>query len=748
MENIAARGRSRVFLALLGSVATIGMAAAEPAQKSKAGRQGSERETTGAVQALAGPSAATLEEIAVAGDLLGNPGAPKAGPQGGVSVGYLQKQTRTATKTATPLIDTPQAVTVVTQEQIRDQNFQNLTDQLRYVPGFIPAQGESNRDQAIIRGQSTSADFFVNGMRDDVQYYRDLYNIERIEVLKGPDSLIFGRGGGGGIVNRVLKEADGLRVREIIAGGGQFGDKRVAVDVGDRISDSVFFRLNGVVEDSGTYRQFGELTRYGFNPTMTFLIDPQTTLKLSYEYFHDDRFPDRGIPSQLGRPYNYRNNIRTFFGDPYGNFTKVDANIATATLDHQFDSGVEMHSQLRFADYNRFYRNTLPGGPVNAAGTAVTITGYRNETDRTNYFSQNDFTYKFNTGSLKHTFLGGFELGYQEGLVFRQTALFGFGNNLVSSVVVNPLSPVTRLPVTFRNNGTTDANSRYNLGLAAVYAQDQVEITDWLQLIGGLRYDYFDFASTDQRTRITQSRVDNLVSPRAGIVLKPLPNLAFYGSYSVSYLPSSGDQIGAFTPGLVIAKPEEFENTEVGVKYDVNPRLQLTAAAYNLDRRNQRLADPNNPGFFILSGKTNTQGIEIGANGYVTDWWQVAGGYALTDARIESATSATIVKGNTVGLVPFNSFSLWNKFAVTNEFSIGIGYVYQTHTFASSDNTVRLPGYNRFDLGLFYTFNENLRAQLNIENIFDRGYIYTADNNNNITPGAPRTIRGQLIWRF
>lgn len=678
------------------------------------------------------PAATTLEQLSVEG-------------QGGVTVGYLTKATRSASKTDTLLIDTPKSITIVTRQQIRDQNFQNLTEQLRYVPGVIPAQGENNRDEVVIRGQKSNADFFVNGVRDDVQYYRDLYNIERIEVLKGPDSLIFGRGGGGGVINRVLKEADGRYVREIVAGGGQFGDKRVAVDVGDRVSDGAFFRLNGVFEDSGTYRQFGELTRYGVNPTMTFLSDPQTTLKLSYEYFHDDRFPDRGIPSQFGRAYRYKQNIATFFGNPDVNFTKVDANIATAVLDHTFDNGVQLRSQLRFADYDRFYRNTLPGGPVNAAGTQVSITGYRNETDRTNYFSQNDFTYKFLTGDIKHTVLGGVELGYQEGIVFRQTAFF---NNVATSVVVNPLSPVTRTPVTFRNNGGSDANSRYSLGLAAVYAQDQVEINEYLQFIGGVRYDHFDFSATDRRTNLTNARVDDLLSPRAGIVLKPLPNLAFYGSYSVSYLPSAGDQIGAFTPGLVIAQPERFENTEVGVKYDLTPVIQLTAAAYNLDRFNQRLADPNNPGFFILSGKTNTQGFEIGANGYVTDWWQVAGGYSFTDARIDSATSPTIVKGNTVGLVPFNAVSLWNKFDVTRAFSIGIGYIYQGHTFATSDDTIRLPGYNRFDLGLFYQFNESVRAQVNIENIFDRGYIYTADNNNNLTPGAPRTVRAQVIVRF
>ncbi|RZK97981.1 MAG: TonB-dependent siderophore receptor, partial [Methylobacterium sp.] len=254
-------------------------------------------------------TAVTLDQLSVEG-VRGN------------TVGYLTRATRSATKTDTPLLDTPQSVTIVSREQIRDQNFQNLTDQLRYVPGVIPAQGESNRDEVVIRGQKTNADFFVNGVRDDVQYFRDLYNIERIEVLKGPDSLIFGRGGGGGVINRVLKEADGLRVRQVVAGVGQFNQKRVALDVGDRISDSVFFRLNGVFEDSQTYRQFGALQRYGINPTMTFLLGPATTLKLSYEFFHDDRFPDRGIPSQNGRPYNYRNNIRTFFGNPDVNTTR------------------------------------------------------------------------------------------------------------------------------------------------------------------------------------------------------------------------------------------------------------------------------------------------------------------------------------------------------------------------------------------------------------------------------------------
>ncbi|TXN21402.1 TonB-dependent siderophore receptor [Methylobacterium sp. WL19] len=682
----------------------------------------------------AGDTAVTLDQLSVEG-LRGN------------TVGYLSRSSRSATKTDTPLIDTPQSVTVISQQQIRDQGMQSIGEAVRYVPGVIPHQGEGNRDDVVIRGQRSNADFYVNGVRDDVQYFRDLYNTQRIEVLKGPNALVFGRGGGGGVINRVLKEADGVPVREIVAQGGQFGNKRVAVDVGDRVNENVFFRLNGMVEDTGTYRDFVDVRRYGVNPTMTFLLSPVTTLKLSYEYFHDERNTDRGIPSQFGRPYRYKQNVSTYFGNPDLSYAHIDANIATATLDHLFESGVALHSTLRFADYQKFYQNVFPGGSVNAAGTAVNITAYNNATPRTNYFSQNDFTYKFEAAGLRHTMLAGFELGYQEGRAFREEGFFANGTQ---TLVVNPLSPVTRAPVSFRN--TTGNNTRYDLGLAAVYAQDQIEIGPHLQFIGGLRYDHFDFTSNNLNARapvpVQTNRIDDLLSPRAGVVVKPFENLAIYGSYSVSYLPSAGDQFGSLSPGLAIAQPERFENAEFGVKYDVSPVLQLTGALYNLDRYNQRIADPNRPGFFLTSGQTNTQGAEIGANGFVTDWWQVAGGYAFTDARIVSNVSSTIVSGNTVGLVPFNAFTLWNKFEVSPEFSFGIGYIQTGHAFASSDNSVRLPGITRFDLGLFYRVNEFWRAQINIENLFDRHYIATADGNNNISPGAPRLIRAQIIARF
>lgn len=662
----------------------------------------------------------------------------------GDTVGYLAKRTSTATKTDTPLIDTPQSVSVLTQEQIRDQSFQSVSEAVRYVPGVIPHQGEGNRDDVVIRGQRSNADFFVNGVRDDVQYFRDLYNVQRIEVLKGPNAMIFGRGGGGGVINRVLKDADGVPVRDFTFQGGQFNDRRFAVDLGGKLTDAFAARLNAVYEDTDTYRRFVDINRYGFNPVVSFRPSDSTKVQLSYEHFHDDRTTDRGIPSQFGRPYRYRENTSTFFGNPSLNQARVDANIATATIEHETDARLKIKSQLRYADYDKFYQNIFPGGAVNNAGTSVNLSGYNNTTNRENLFSQNDFTYKFETGFMKHTLLAGFELGQQTGLSYRES---GFFNGRSASLAVSPLYPVTFAPVTFRNTAT-DANSTYRLGLAATYLQDQIELSEDLQIIGGLRFDRFDLSSRDRRTGATLERTDDLISPRVGFVVKPIQDVSVYGSYSVSYLPSAGDQFSSLSPGLVIAAPERFENRELGVKWAVNPALQLSAAVYDLDRTNQRLADPDRPGFFLLSGATNARGLELEANGSITEQWHVAGGYAYTDARIVSNTSATIVAGNNVGLVPMNTFTLWNKYDITPNLGVGLGLINQTHTFASSDNTVRLPGFTRVDAGAFYKFNDHLRAQVNIENLLDRRYIATADGNNNITPGAPRTVRFQLTASF
>src|SRR5438552_12349994 len=333
------------------------------------------------------------------------------------TVGVYANSTSSATKTNTPLVDIPQSVSVVTKDFIRDQNFQSLTDVTRYVPGVAIHQGEGNRDELIIRGVDSSANFFVNGFRDDVQYFRDRYNTPTLEILKGPSALIFGRGAGGGLVNRTLKEADGTRVYEATAQTGSFGDRRFTLDAGQAVNENVAARVNAFYEGSDAFRDFNHLERYGINPTVTFAPNDTTKVKLSYEYFHDERTADRGNPSQApvggatrfnpAAPFATTDALPACCGSPSLNVARVDVQTGMAIIEHDFENGLTARNGAIAADYKKFYQNVYPGngplaGAVNTADTAFNRAAYQHTTDRDNVFNQTNFTYKTFTGPLFH----------------------------------------------------------------------------------------------------------------------------------------------------------------------------------------------------------------------------------------------------------------------------------------------------------------------------------------------------------
>jgi catecholate siderophore receptor len=682
------------------------------------------------------------------------------------TVGVYANSTSSATKTNTPLVDIPQSVAVVTKDFIRDQSFQSLTDVTRYVPGVAIHQGEGNRDELVIRGVDSSANFFVNGFRDDVQYFRDLYNTQSLEILKGPSALIYGRGAGGGLVNRTLKEADGTRVYEATMQTGSYGDRRVSLDAGQAVNENVAVRLNAFYEGSDTFRDYGHLERYGINPTVTLKPTDDTKIKLSYEFYHDFRLSDRGNPSQglpggatrfnPTTPFAPNGDLTTFFGSPLYNSAKVEVQTGMAIIEHDFGNGLTVRNGSIYADYNRGYGNVYPGGtgaPASAGGGAVTpdqtqlsLNAYQNYTPRENAFNQTDFVYKTITGPVRHTIAFGTEFGRQTGLSLRDSGQFP-ANAGLSYVVVNPFNPTYFGPVTFTHLAT-DANSKYRLNIASGYAQDQIEVTRWLQFLVGARYDSFDLSALDQNTNILRNRVDEKISPRAAVIVKPIDTVSLYTAWSTSYLPASGDQFSALSPGTLILEPQKFENTEIGAKWNINPKLLFTAAIYELIRTNVPIADPSGNGLFIPSGAHKIRGFETALTGYVMPDWQTSFGYAYTDARITSNTSATIVAGNRVQLVPYNQFSLWNKYQINPTWAAALGVIYFSDSFASSDDTVRLPGFVRVDAALYAKVDENWRVQFNVENIFNKGYWATADGNNNISPGQPRTFRLTALARF
>jgi len=305
---------------------------------------------------------------------------------------------------------------------------------------------------------------------------------------------------------------------------------------------------------------------------------------------------------------------------------------------------------------------------------------------------------------------------------------------------------LTSVPVTFRQIAT-DADNRVRVNLVASYIQDQIEINKYLQFVAGARFDYFDLKFHNNRNNTDLRRIDQLVSPRFGVVIKPVADLSLYGSYSVSYLPSSGDQFSSLTSLTEQVKPEKFTNYEIGAKWDINPDLTFTSALYRLDRTNTRSIDPNDPTRIVQTGSQRTNGFEAGVTGRLTRAWTLTGGYALQDAFITRATASARLDAK-VAQVPHHNFSVWNKYDFTRRFAAGLGVIKRSDMFASIDNTVMLPGYFRFDAAAYYTFNEIWRLQANIENLFDKRYYLNADNNTNISPGSPLAVKVSLNARF
>ena len=668
-------------------------------------------------------------------------------------VDYGAKRTSTATKTDTPLRDVPQSVTVITDQLIRDQSIQNLSDVFRYVPGVGVGQGEGHRDAPTIRGNATTADFFVNGVRDDVQYIRDLYNVERVEVLKGPNAMIFGRGGGGGVVNRVTKTADGSDERVLTAEIGSWDHKRFTVDLSKGLNDGLSGRVVGLFERSESFRNFVNIERWGVNPSLAWRNSDGLTVSLAYEHFNDDRTTDRGVPSFNGRPSPAPR--RAFFGDPERSYATTNVDLATLAVEYAVSDDLILRNRTVYGDYDKTYANIFPGGAAVAGFTGAPATyplqAYRNISPRENLFNQTDVVWKTSWGGMSHTLLAGAEFGHQTTSNLRLTGHFNTVTG-PTTLTGNPFVDPTRrgLPIFFTNTGS-DANNHVKATVAAAYLQDQVDVTDQLQLLAGVRFDSFDLDFHDRRASTTGrrdfSRRDELLSPRLGLVFKPVAPVSLYASYSVSYLPASGDQFSSLTASSETLEPEEFENLELGAKWEINPDLLLTLAIYRLDRENSTSPDPLRPGQVVLTGAQRSKGFEAGLSGRLTSRWEVAAGYAWQDAEILRTTAAAPA-GRKVPLVSDHTASLWNKYEVTARVSAGLGVIHQSKRFASISNAVTLPGFTRVDAAVFVRLNDQLRAQVNIENLFDKHYVSASHGDNNILPGSPRAARVSLDFNF
>ncbi len=647
---------------------------------------------------------------------------------------YGVQATVTGTKTNTLVRNIPQAMSIVSEAQIEDQSLRSVADLLLFVPGATPGTGESNRDQLTLRGNNTTADFFVDGLRDDAQYFRDFYNLDRVEVLKGPNAMIFGRGGGGGVINRVTKRA-GLRTeQQFILSQDSEGGTRLTTDDSLRLGGALGLRVNGLYEKTGSFRRSVDGKRYGINPTVGWQPGEDTRIDLAYEYFHDRRTTDRGIPSRGGRPITGYD--RDFFGDPDSSYSDADVQLATLAVEQKFGANLLLRHRTQLADYNKFYVNVYPNS--NADSGTVALGAYNSRNDRRSLISQNDLVWDGSLAGIDQTWLVGFEFGRQNSRNQRLSA-----SGATATTLAQPT--VSRSLTFFR--AASDADNRTRAGIAAAYIQTQLKPAAWLELVAGLRFDRFRLSVDDERANVaTFARTEKLVSPRLGLVLKPTDSLSLYTSASRSFLPQSGDQFSALTQTSSALKPERFDNIEAGAKWELLDGLLATAAIYQLDRTNTQARDSADR--VVLTGATRTRGLELGVERSIASRLQLSAGYALQDSEIRRTTTVAPA-GRKTPLVPRHSLSLWSKYQVSKSFAAGFGLLARSRSTASLTATATtLPGYARLDGALYYKLTDGIEAQLNVENLTNRDYFPTAHNDNNIARGAPRTARLSLKADF
>ncbi|MAK64707.1 MAG: TonB-dependent siderophore receptor [Maricaulis sp.] len=662
---------------------------------------------------------------------------------------YLSLDQLNAVKTPTPIIDVPQSLTIVSDVQIAEQGFANLGDILRYTPGLSISQGEGHRDAINIRGNQATGDFFLNGIRDDVQYFRPLYNLEQVEILRGSNALLFGRGGGGGVINRVTKsptlEED---FTEASASLDTFGAYQLTGDTNWAVSGNTAVRLNGFVEEMANHRDAFDGTRYGINPTVVTELGNDTSLTLFYEYLNDDRVVDRGVPSVAyagvpNRPLEGFDD--TFFGSADANNTTLEAHTLRARLDHEFSNQLRGNVTVQYADYDKAYQN-LYAARIDTAATPyrVTLDGYRDTTARTNLIVQANLVGEFQTGVFSHTFLVGGEYGDQDTSNARWDNVFAANSD--DQITIDFSDPLV-IPDFAFSAAARDRESE--VSFASLYVQDQIDITDTFKVVLGARLDRFDVSVMDHRAVSAtddgrRGRVDEEISPRFGLIYKPAANVSFYASYSETFLPSAGDQFLTLSTTTEDIRPQVFENREIGAKWDINDHLSFTAALFRLERGPFTTVDPDDASIVTTVAGSTTEGFELQLIGELLDGWTINAGYSWLDGEVEGGG----FDGNVTRQTPEHMLSIWNRYQVNERLALALGATYQDSFFVLEDNSVEVPDYLRLDAAVYYDLSDTTRIQLNVENLLDEDYFPDAHSNSNISTGEPTNARLTVRHRF
>ena len=640
-----------------------------------------------------------------------------------------------ALKTPVPIMDVPQTVSIVTDEDIRKQGLREIGDIVRYTPGVNTSQGEGHRDAVVFRGVRSTADFFQDGNRDDVQYYRSLYNVEQVEILRGPNALLFGRGGTGGVINRVSKKAAlGETFGAVDFGLDSFGANDIAVDYNTGTGDSTAVRMMIHSDALENHRDHYDGRRLGFNPTVKIQMNDTTTLDISYEHADHERYIDRGVPTENGEPVERFEKI-TFGGND--NLTTLKANILRATLSKQFSDTRKGNLSVVSSDFEKMYKNYYASG-YTAGASVVTMDGYLDPTERENTIISGSMVNEVG----KHTLLVGAELIDTTNNNHRYNTFWSTtsDDNEVFTITRPMNFTVNSAGVATNNDFTADLKSKTksDIDVTSIYIQDQIDVSDKLKLMIGGRHDSFDITVTDIKAGSAQSRKDSKFSPRAGVIFKPQDNISWYYSYSESFLPRSGEQYKKLTASAAALDPDVYESSEVGVKWAISDDLSFTAAYFDSE---QTVATRDESGESAEIVGLQVDGIELELKGKVNDNMNVVLGYTDMDGKTSS--------GGEPREIPDNTLTLWATYQVNDQLGWGLGVMKVGESNISNNKpSLVLPSYTRVDFSVNYDVSDDLTVRLHAENLTDELYFPHSHSTHQASVGEPMNVRLSLTKRF
>ncbi|WP_168202826.1 MULTISPECIES: TonB-dependent receptor [unclassified Tardiphaga] len=734
----------------------------------------------GAASTLPRPVAAAAPRGAVASPIIGD-GA-------GIS-GYMTPSQAGVSRYSVPLRDVPQTVNVVSQQLMQDQRTTSVVEALRNVPGitFTAGEGGVQGDQINIRGYTARNDIYRDGIRDPGWYARDAFSFDRVEVYKGPSSFAFGRGSTGGVINIVSKLPQARDFYVVEGTGTSAAGGRATVDVNKTLGDWAV-RLSALAYETDTAgRGFANTKRYGFAPSISYQINDKAKNTLSYIYQKDDNIADRGIPmlpgSYFGTSYRQPAPVprNTYYGvatPGQDDVEKTEAHNLINKFEYDVVPGLKFTNTTGYSYVDRFNRtrpvqlsnlNTAtsnlwnapsggtqlatPGNPLTSATPLSSIwiantNHFQNQTNNELISNVSDLNAKFATGFLEHNVLAGVEVSHENREQYRSEFGDGYRVNVAAPkpYVSGALDPRT---------GATLSRS----DTVGVYIQDQIKVTEWLELLGGVRFDNFEANtraySFDRGTGAVVSSGtfvngraiaaptnlssnNSFVTYRAGAVLHPTPNSSVYYMHGTSANPPA--EFLTTTNGQQSLAPVLSETDEIGTKIDLlNNRLNVNAAVFRTKKTGDYESVSTSPPAYVAIGDSQVTGFEIGASGKLTDLWSIYGGYAyLKSELVSSLTTANI--GHELANTPQNSFSIWSTYDVTPLFTLGGGAVFVDSRWTSVANDARVPSYWRFDAMAAYKVTKNFKLQLNIYNLTDEYYFDSLAGAGYAIPGQGRYV--------